>query len=594
MSTTTILQLPQVVGLTGQEQVEAVQGVTSVRLSVQQIANYGGPTGPSGPTGPTGPAGTVGNVGATGPTGIEGPTGPGGPSGGPTGPTGVTGPTGPSGTGPTGPSVTGPTGPTGLAGGTGPTGPTGLSITGPTGAGGPTGPTGPPGTALQIAALTNTVTTAPVIASYDQTTAEQSAGVTPVNYTYLPLNVLRYGADPLGVNDSTVAFNNATLIASYGTGSTGGGKVFIPAGNYTYGTPGGLLPRTLLLYASPNTGQVIVEGDGRVSTTLTYTGTSQAVSVSVSNTRIFNSGIRNLTIVNGGSGTVGIDLDGVTSTFLEHVTLTNFPITIHAHSVINGGSTYNRFYDVTAQVNSSVNIGFYVDATQSNANRFISCRYNGPSSSVGTAWKITDCVGVSVTDCDIDQCLTAFALTSTGAGNCDYNTFKGNRIEGAGTVYNFGTNVRFSRVGFNMYSSNINFKVDNGLANIIFDPPFGINEYVAAAGLTAYNTGAIQITNGADPGGAFPFVVYDDTVSGTAGASTINILKSAANGIVLQAFLTGVLKFQLNADGGIGLFGATAPTSRPTVTGSRGGNVALASFLTAMASLGAITDSSTP
>lgn len=220
MSTTTILQLPQVVGLTGQEQLEAVQGVTSVRLTVQQIANYGGPTGPSGPTGPTGPAGTLGNTGATGPTGATGtlgPTGPGGASGGPTGPTGVTGPTGPSGTGPTGPSVTGPTGPTGLAGALGPTGPTGLSIAGPTGGEGPTGPTGPPGTAAQIAALTTTVTATPVLNSLEQTAAEQAAGVTPVNYSYFPapwLWVRREGCVLDGATDDSASFNKCLAVAA--------------------------------------------------------------------------------------------------------------------------------------------------------------------------------------------------------------------------------------------------------------------------------------------------------------------------------------------------------------------------------------------
>jgi hypothetical protein len=43
----------------------------------------------------------------------------------------------------------------------------------------------------------------------------------------------------------------------------------------------------------------------------------------------------------------------------------------------------------------------------------------------------------------------------------------------------------------------------------------------------------------------------------------------------------------------LGFFGVTA-VSRPTVTGSRGGNAALASLLTALNSLGLILDSSTP
>lgn len=120
MSNVTIPMLPQAVGLTGAEQMEAVQsGGVSVRVTTGQIASLGGDMGP---TGPTGSAGTSGPTGPTG-TSTTGPTGPTGPASGPTGPTGpsVTGPTGPSGTGPNG-----PTGPTG-AGPTGPTGPGGVA-----------------------------------------------------------------------------------------------------------------------------------------------------------------------------------------------------------------------------------------------------------------------------------------------------------------------------------------------------------------------------------------------------------------------------------------------------------------------------------
>lgn len=44
---------------------------------------------------------------------------------------------------------------------------------------------------------------------YPQTAAEIAAGVTPTNYAYPPGNVLRYGADPLGVSNSVTAFNSA-------------------------------------------------------------------------------------------------------------------------------------------------------------------------------------------------------------------------------------------------------------------------------------------------------------------------------------------------------------------------------------------------
>ena len=151
MANIQIPNLPPSILLSGEEQLEAVQGGTSVRVTTAQIAGLNpGPTGPTGvigPTGNTGPTGPTGQTGPQGGQGIQGPTGGQGPIG-PTGPTGVKGPTGNDGltgvTGPTGP--TGPTGTVGPTGATGPTGPTGAASTvpGPTGpAGGPTGPTGP-------------------------------------------------------------------------------------------------------------------------------------------------------------------------------------------------------------------------------------------------------------------------------------------------------------------------------------------------------------------------------------------------------------------------------------------------------------------
>ncbi len=50
---------------------------------------------------------------------------------------------------------------------------------------------------------------------------------------------------------------------------------------------------------------------------------------------------------------------------------------------------------------------------------------------------------------------------------------------------------------------------------------------------------------------------------------------------------------QLYLSGGFGAWGTVPPTSKPSVTGSRGGNVALASLITALASYGLITDSTT-
>ena len=86
------------------------------------------------------------------------------------------------------------------------------------------------------------------VPTYPRTTAEISAGVTPVNYGYPsdPENILRFGTNTTpGTTDMTTALENAIA----GLPSTGG-KVILPAGTY-------LISSTIVI-----TKPVILEGDG--------------------------------------------------------------------------------------------------------------------------------------------------------------------------------------------------------------------------------------------------------------------------------------------------------------------------------------------
>lgn len=74
-----------------------------------------------------------------------------------------------------------------------------------------------------------------------------------------------------------------------------------------------------------------------------------------------------------------------------------------------------------------------------------------------------------------------------------------------------------------------------------------------------------------------------------AGVPTYKPLWVIGSDILLRANTT--TRIQVNGTG-IGFFGAT-PAAKPTVSGSRGGNAALADLLTELATLGLITDSST-
>jgi len=74
-------------------------------------------------------------------------------------------------------------------------------------------------------------------------------------------------------------------------------------------------------------------------------------------------------------------------------------------------------------------------------------------------------------------------------------------------------------------------------------------------------------------------------------ARDTNLRRSAANELTTDDALVVALALR-HLGSTLGFYGATA-TTKPAVTGSRGGNAALASLLTALASLGLITDNTT-
>jgi hypothetical protein len=65
---------------------------------------------------------------------------------------------------------------------------------------------------------------------------------------------------------------------------------------------------------------------------------------------------------------------------------------------------------------------------------------------------------------------------------------------------------------------------------------------------------------------------------------------SAAASVIEEWQVGGTRKVAIGKQGGLGVFGAAPPTAQPTVTGSRGGNAALASLITALAATGIIVD----
>ena len=93
--------------------------------------------------------------------------------------------------------------------------------------------------------------------------------LTKVSYSMIqgtPINVLDYGADPTGANDSTVAIQAAL--------NSGGGVIFFPFG--TYKIAGGATPTATTLIVPSTVYELRGEGGFRAPTTLNFTGTNNS------------------------------------------------------------------------------------------------------------------------------------------------------------------------------------------------------------------------------------------------------------------------------------------------------------------------------
>lgn len=105
-------------------------------------------------------------------------------------------------------------------------------------------------------------------------------------------------------------------------------------------------------------------------------------------------------------------------------------------------------------------------------------------------------------------------------------------------------------------------------------------------GVGAITMGALSATSGIFTGGGIALVV------GTAGTGFFG------NGSALNAYVGSSQVVAMSSSGSASFqgtvgFNGTAAIAKPTITGSRAGNAALASLLTALASYGLITDSTT-
>jgi hypothetical protein len=110
---------------------------------------------------------------------------------------------------------------------------------------------------------------------HKRTAAEIAAGVTPTNYAYPVLNLLRYGADPTGVAASNTAMASAIAVC----GPTGG-TIIVPPGVYLFTGNSSVIDLTSKI-------GITIQGDGaetsgaQPATRFNFSGTGTGVLISM-------------------------------------------------------------------------------------------------------------------------------------------------------------------------------------------------------------------------------------------------------------------------------------------------------------------------
>lgn len=143
-------------------------------------------------------------------------------------------------------------------------------------------------TGALVASLLSAITASPPTADKIRTPAEIAADVFPVNYSYVPMDARRFGADPTGVASSDAALTSALAVAA----QLGSATIKWPAGTYLFNNPFNLNQMVGIVHEGEGApGQ----SDGP-ATVFKYTGTGSTHWIQM--TSASGCGLRNVELVN--------------------------------------------------------------------------------------------------------------------------------------------------------------------------------------------------------------------------------------------------------------------------------------------------------
>ena len=307
---------------------------------------------------------------------------------------------------------------------------------------------------------------------------------------------------------------------------------------------------------------VILEGEGSQATTVSYTGSAEALVQSTPGTRIYGVGVRGIKFSDAGTGTIGLDLDSVSTGVFEDLIIDGFTTAVELQGS-NGFCVYNRFTNVTA---ANATTGYLIGAAGSNSNTFMACRANVCT----TGWNITDSNQNQLIGCQLEAGTTGVSITSTSASLADRNTIAFCRFESNTTNVNItSSNVRETAlIGNHAVSGS---STDNGQRTMALEPfgTSGLNWLVQSAALssTSGHFRFVRSSNahiGGNTGDATPTpaMVIADTNTATGTPITLQVETGRATGSFIKGVRAGATFFEAYANGALGIAdGITAPAT---------------------------------
>lgn len=327
---------------------------------------------------------------------------------------------------------------------------------------------------------------------------------------------------PSGTDDTAV------LQASISALSSSGGVLRLRRGVYKVSAP-------LTL-----SGSVVIQGAGQSATQIIASHAGAVFSTSTPGVRSFTWTITDCLLTGPGSGvtgSVGLDLDSVSSSRFRNITTTGFEIGIRVRSAINGGATYNSFEKVTSQ---TCGTGYSIEASGSNSTTFFGCRAN-----------VCGVVGIQITDSNatvwtggqIEGCAIGVYFNGTSTALCSNNQVVNTRFEGNTIAWQTSAlavdNLIFSPQIFGTYTIN-----DLGIRT----------NQISATGLSLYSafqnaSGSWRFTRTANGATEIPAFVVADTNTVTGTPVTILAQTERAAGYPFRAIRGGVTYWDIDAAG---------------------------------------------